>query len=189
MIGCSFLLFSLAENVKTHNLILKTLCEEKARNREDREQGRKKNDSAIKIQKQVRGFICRRRLEKARLADAKAFMEQNPDWSNLQNKSIFIALRGLLFKYDKAGFRKCFFDSSDWPSDGDLSLAGENLVKEADEVLENVCRALTANLLNGKGTVSTWYCALLCSKDFATLCVQQIRKLIAAISSGSFSIF
>ena len=78
--------------------------EEKARNREDREQGRKKNDSAIKIQKQVRGFICRRRLEKERLSDAKAFMEQNPDWSNLQNKSIFIALRGLLFKYDKAGF-------------------------------------------------------------------------------------
>ena len=84
--------------------------EEKARNREDREQGRKKNDSAIKIQKQVRGFICRRRLEKERLADAKAFMEQNPDWSNLQNKSIFIALRGLLFKYDKAGFPS----SSDW---------------------------------------------------------------------------
>ena len=60
-------------------------------------------------------------------------------------------------------------------------------LKEADEVLENVCRALTANLLNGKGSVSTWYCALLCSKDFATLCVQQIRKLIAAISSGWFS--
>ena len=52
----------------------------------------------------MRGFICRRRLEKERLSDAKAFMEQNPDWSNLQNKSIFIALRGLLFKYDKAGF-------------------------------------------------------------------------------------
>ena len=84
--------------------------EEKARNREDREQGRKKNDSAIKIQKQVRGFICRRRLEKERLSDAKAFMEQNPDWSNLQNKSIFIALRGLLFKYDKAGFPS----PSDW---------------------------------------------------------------------------
>lgn len=84
--------------------------EEKARNREDREHGRKKNDSAIKIQKQVRGFICRRRLEKERLSDAKAFMEQNPDWSNLQNKSIFIALRGLLFKYDKAGFPS----SSDW---------------------------------------------------------------------------
>ena len=63
----------------------------------------------------------------------------------------------------------------------------ENLLKEADEVLENVCRALTANLLNGKGSVTTWYCALLCSKDFATLCVQQIRKLIAAISSGWFS--
>ena len=79
--------------------------EEKARNREDREQGRKKNDSAIKIQKQVRGFICRRRLEKERLADAIKFMEENPDWSNLQNKSIFIALRGLLFKYDKvSGF-------------------------------------------------------------------------------------
>ena len=42
--------------------------------------------------------------------DAKAFMEQNPDWSNLQNKSIFIALRGLLFKYDKVGFPS----SSDW---------------------------------------------------------------------------
>ena len=103
-----FISFSLIGWKLNPNFILKTLCEEKARNREDREQGRKKNDSAIKIQKQVRGFICRRRLEKARLADAKAFMEQNPDWSNLQNKSIFIALRGLLFKYDKPGFRTLF---------------------------------------------------------------------------------
>ena len=60
--------------------------EERARNREDREHGRKKNDSAIKIQKLMRGFICRRRLEKERLANAKDFIEKNPDWSNLQNK-------------------------------------------------------------------------------------------------------
>ena len=65
--------------------------EEKARNREDREQGRKKNDSAIKIQKQVRGFICRRRLEKERLADAIKFMEETDPFPCNSTLSSFLS--------------------------------------------------------------------------------------------------
>ena len=56
--------------------------------------------------------------------------------------------------------------------------------KEADDLLEKVCRQLTANIVNPKGNTSTWYTALFCSKDHATEFIRQVRKLIGAISES-----
>ena len=56
--------------------------------------------------------------------------------------------------------------------------------KESDDLLESVCRQLTSNIINQKGTTSTWYCALFCSKDHAAEFIRQLRKLIDAISNS-----
>ena len=124
--------------------------EEKAKNREDRVQHRKKVDQVVRIQKFTRGYLTRKKFRAEQKEKINNFMEDNSDWTNLSNKAIFIALRGFLFNFDK----------------------------ESDEILENICRCLTTNLLNPKGTTSTWYSALLCNKEYATLCVRQVRRLI-----------
>merc|ERR1711892_383900 len=131
-----------------------SFLEERAKHREERDHHRKRTDAAIMIQTHVRGFIHRRRFSRTCRATTEQFLTENPDWSLASNKSIFIALRGLLFRIDA----------------------------EADELLERVCRQLTANLINPAGSSSTWYCALLCSEQHATEWVRQLRKLIRAIS-------
>lgn len=133
----------------------KKFLEERAKHREERDHHRKRTNAAITIQTRVRGFIHRRRFRRSLSDKTEQFLIDHPDWSLASNKSIFIAMRGLLF------FR---------------------IDKEADELLERVCRQLTANLVNPKGTTSTWYSALLCSKEHATEWVRQLRKLISAIS-------
>ena len=74
-----------------------TFLEERAKHREERDHHRKRTNAAITIQTRVRGFIHRRRFRRSLSDKTEQFLIDHPDWSLASNKSIFIALRGLLF--------------------------------------------------------------------------------------------
>ena len=126
---------------------------ENTRKREEREQQKNRNENATIIQTTVRGFLVRRRFRSNQIILLKSFIEENPNWAFIDNTSVHMALRGILFKYDSV----------------------------YDELLEIVCRLLSANIFNQHGTTKTWYNALALNPKLAAEHIIQVRRLITAI--------
>ena len=115
-----------------------------------------RTENAIKIQSLVRGFLARSRWRSEEARALSRFIEQNPNWNELDASVIHLALRGILFKYD-ASF---------------------------DPILERVCRLLSGNMLNVSGSPNTWYIGLCLNPKFAANQIVQMRRLIQAVCSS-----
>ena len=76
-----------------------TFLKKRAIERSERQASRHWTENAITIRKVARGFLDRRRFRRSRLQAIENFIQQHPEWDNIDNKVIFMALRGLTFNY------------------------------------------------------------------------------------------